>query len=44
MGSGSFQTVGGKLLAEGEFNERLLIPASEEGWDAVQEDHREFEQ
>ena len=36
--------VGGKLLAQSKLNECLLVPASEEGWNASKEGRREFEQ
>jgi len=35
---------GGKLLTESEFDDRLLASASEEGRNAAEEEHQEFEQ
>jgi len=35
--------MGGELLTQGEFNKRLLIPASEEGRNTAKEDRPEPE-
>jgi hypothetical protein len=41
---GPFLGVGGKLLTQGEFDGRLLIPASQERWDAGKDERHEVEQ
>ena len=40
---GSLQGVGGELLAQGKFDYCLIIPASEEGRNAAEEENHEFE-
>jgi len=35
--------VGGKLLAQSELDQGLLVPASEEGRNAAEEENHEFE-
>ncbi len=36
--------VAGELLAQGEFDDRLLVPTSKEGWNAAKEERHEVEQ
>ena len=43
-GSASLQGVGGELLTEGEFDDRLLASASKESRNTAKGDRREFEQ
>ena len=43
-GFGSLLGVGSELLTKGEFDQGLLVPASEEGRNALKEGRREFEQ
>ncbi len=41
---GSFLSESGELLAQGEFNDSLVIPISKEGRNAAEEEHDELEQ
>ena len=43
-GLGSLMGVDGELLAQSEFDQGLLAPASEKGWNTAKQEHREVEQ